>query len=105
MATINSRARVQRGENRLTDVGLKRLRLPPSGKAVLQDGGGLALELTEAHGRRIARAEFRFRLGGQRIDMRLGTWPQQRSGGAAGAARPGSCPGQARQGSPRGRPR
>ena len=44
---------------------------------MLQGGGGLALELNETDGRRIARAEFRFRLGDKRIDMRLGTWPSK----------------------------
>lgn len=66
-----------RGDNRLTDTGIKRIRLPPAGKAVLQDGGGLILEVSESGGRRVARAEYRFRLEGKRPDMRLGTWPDK----------------------------
>ena len=72
MATAHS----TRGESRLTDTGLKRARLP-AGKAILQDGGGLRLEVAEAGGRRVARAVYRFRLDGRRLDMRLGTWPDK----------------------------
>lgn len=65
------------GENKLTDTGLRRLKLPEGGKALLQDGGGLRVELTEAGGRRVARFVYRFRLGDIRADMRLGTWPDK----------------------------
>ena len=74
MGTANS---TNRGENKLTDTGLKRLKLPPEGKALLQDGGGLRVEVTEAGGRRVARFVYRFRLGPDRVDMRLGTWPDR----------------------------
>lgn len=73
MAKANS----TRGEARLTDTGIKRVRLSESGKAVRQDGGGLILDIVESGGRRVARAVYRFRLDGKRIDMRLGTWPDK----------------------------
>ena len=65
-----------RGENRLTDTALKRVRLV-DGKTLLLDGGGLRAVVTEARGRRVARFVFRFRLNGARLDMRLGTWPDK----------------------------
>ena len=65
-----------RGDNRLTDTGLRRARLN-NGKAILQDGGGLILAVLESGGRRVARAVYRFRLGDKRIDMRLGSWPDK----------------------------
>jgi hypothetical protein len=69
-------ARGTRGDNRLTDTGLRRARLT-NGKAILQDGGGLIFEVTEAGGRRVARAVYRFRFEGARPDMRLGSWPDK----------------------------
>jgi integrase len=72
MATANH----TRGDNRLTDTALRRARLT-TGKAVLQDGGGLILTLTETAGRRVARAVYRFRLGDKRPEMYLGTWPDK----------------------------
>jgi integrase len=72
MATAN----LTRGDNRLTDTGLRRARLN-NGQAILQDGGGLILEVTESGGRRVARAVYRFRFGDKRPDMRLGTWPDK----------------------------
>lgn len=65
-----------RGDCRLTDTALRRVRLT-NGRAIKQDGGGLILEVTEAGGRRVARAVYRFRLNGTRPDMRLGTWPDR----------------------------
>lgn len=70
-------ATASRGDSRLTDTALRRFRLPESGKAILQDGGGLILEVTESGGRRVARAVYRFRLGDKRPEMRLGTWPDK----------------------------
>jgi hypothetical protein len=67
---------MKRGENKLTDTGLRRMRLT-DGKALALDGGGLRALVSEAGGRRIARFSFRFRLNGSRIDMRLGTWPDK----------------------------
>ena len=66
----------RKGENRLTDTGLKRVRLT-DGKAVLQDGGGLRATVTTAGDRRVARFVYRFALGDRRHDMRLGTWPDR----------------------------
>ncbi len=66
-----------RGDNRLTETALRRTKLPTSGKLILQDGGGLFFEVSEAGGRRIARASYRFRLAGKRPEMRLGTWPDK----------------------------
>ena len=65
-----------RGENKLTDTALKRLRLT-EGKALALDGGGLRAMVTQAGGRRVARFTFRFRFEGARVDMRLGTWPDK----------------------------
>ncbi len=73
MATTNH----TRGENRLTDTALRRVRLNAARGAIMQDGGGLILEVTESGGRRVARAVYRFRLDGKRPDMRLGTWPDK----------------------------
>jgi integrase len=67
---------MKRGENKLTDTGLRRMRLT-DGKALALDGGGLRALVSEAGGRRVARFSFRFRLNGSRIDMRLGTWPDK----------------------------
>jgi integrase len=72
MATANS----TRGDNKLTDTGLRRVKLT-DGKVLLQDGGGLRVEVTEAGGRRVARFVYRFRLGTGRVDMRLGSWPDK----------------------------
>lgn len=73
MATANS----TRGENRLTDTGLRRMRLANGKAAFLQDGGGLILELLETGGRRVARANYRYRLREKRRDLYLGSWPDK----------------------------
>ena len=77
MATSNSTppSRVRTGQNRLTDTTLKRLKLPPSGKLSVSDGGELRADILEAGGRRVARFSYRFQLDGTRREMRLGTWP------------------------------
>ena len=66
-----------RGDNRITETTLRRKKLPPLGKLILQDGGGLIFEVSEKGGRRIARASYRFRFAGKRTEMRLGTWPDK----------------------------
>jgi integrase len=64
------------GENKLTDTGLKRLRLT-EGKALALDGGGLRAIVTETRRGRVARFTYRFRLGDARAEMRLGSWPDK----------------------------
>lgn len=64
----------RRSLNKLTDAGLRRVKLR-TGSAIVQDGGGLRLEVMESGGRRVARAVYRFRLGDARPDFYLGTWP------------------------------
>jgi len=64
------------GENRLTDTGLKRVRLS-DGKALVLDGGGLRAIVIETRSGRVARFTYRFRLGDLRVDMRLGSWPDK----------------------------
>ena len=64
------------GENKLTDTGLKRVRLF-DGKALALDGGGLRAIVIETRSGRVARFTYRFRLGDVRADMRLGSWPEK----------------------------
>jgi len=64
------------GENKLTDTGLKRVRLS-DGKALVLDGGGLRTIVIETRSGRVARFTYRFRLGHIRADMRLGSWPDK----------------------------
>jgi integrase len=73
---VKKQLMASRGENRLTDTGLRRVKLT-EGKTLVLDGGGLRALVTEAGGRRVARFVFRFRFNGSRIDMRLGTWPDK----------------------------
>jgi integrase len=73
---LNGSKRSTRGGNKLTDTGLKRVRLV-EGKALVQDGGGLRGVVTETRSGRAAHFVYRLRMDGARVDMRLGTWPKK----------------------------
>ena len=66
---------ITRGENKLTDTTLTRIKLPEGGKLAVSDGGELRGDLLMAGNRRVCRFTYRFQVHGKRAEMRLGTWP------------------------------